>query len=237
MVRKTEASLTSESPMLVDDATESSLGPTGDTTRSTLLCITTAYALLESQDVAKSASALGLDLTFFTSVLYRSLYSLALNPNVEASKWKLSFAESHSTPPSIEAQSTHNASKIKVHTTTVLLVRALSLILGPRSTPPLRLAAFTKQLYTSSLHLPEESNVALLSLQNSFAKAHGQKIAALWNTEERRGDGVFDPTRAEIEGSNPFATTIWEGELLRYHFSPKVRESGTTIEQTVRNMT
>jgi nucleolar complex protein 3 len=59
-------------------------------------------------------------------------------------------------------------------------------------------------------------------------------MAALWNTEERRGDGVFDPLKGTVEGSNPFASTIWEGELLRLHFSPKVKEALDIILRNIR---
>jgi len=73
----------------------------------------------------------------------------------------------------------------------------------------------------------------MLSLLNSVSKVHGRKIAALWNTEERRGDGVFDATRSELESSNPFATTVWEGELLRMHYCPKIRDQVKAIEKNV----
>ena len=61
----------------------------------------------------------------------------------------------------------------------------------------------------------------------------GRKVRALWNTEETKGDGMFDPERGEIEGSNPFATTVWEGQLLRLHFCPAVREAVKGVEKVV----
>ena len=86
---------------------------------------------------------------------------------------------------------------------------------------------------TAALQLPEKSCVAVLSLLQQVAKIHGRKVKALWYTEERRGDGVFDPLREEYEGSNPFATTIWEGELLRLHYSPKVRDAVKEINKAI----
>ena len=40
--------------------------------------------------------------------------------------------------------------------------------------------------------------------------------------------GTGDP-----EGSNPFASTVWEGELLRLHFCPGVREGIGGVERGV----
>jgi nucleolar complex protein 3 len=73
----------------------------------------------------------------------------------------------------------------------------------------------------------------MLGLLNRVTKTHGKKVAPLWNTEERRGDGVFDANKAEIEGSNPFAATVWEGEILRRHFAPGVREAVRGVERNV----
>jgi len=219
----------------VSDERESSLSskPARDYTREALLCTTTAFALLEGQDAAKSASILHLDLSFFTSHLYRSLHALSLNPDLELSSKSLRLADPHSASPSPAATAD---SKINLKTTTVLLLRALTSTLTPRTVPPLRLAAFTKQLFTSTLQLPEKSALALLSLLNNVTKIHGRKTASLWNTEERRGDGVFDALRGDLEGSNPFASTIWEGELLKLHYAPGVRESVKGIEKIVRDV-
>lgn len=190
-----------------------------DSTRESLLCITTAFALLEGQDAARSASSLNLDLTFFISHLYASLHTLSLHPSLE-----------HSTKsPRLPSPSP----KINLLTTTVLLLRALTSILTPRSVPPLRLAAFTKQLFTCSLQLPEKSTIAMLGLLNNVAKIHGRKIAGLWNTEERRGNGVWDAEGGEVEGGNPFSSTVWEGELLRLHFAEGIREGVRGVERVV----
>ena len=122
-----------------------------DATRESLLCITTAFALLEGQDAARSASTLNLDLTSFTATLYRSLHALSLNPDLELSSKTVRLADPDSNAPvPVEAV------KINVKTTSALLVRALASTLTSKGVPPVRLAAFTKQLYTSSLHLPEK---------------------------------------------------------------------------------
>lgn len=72
-----------------------------------------------------------------------------------------------------------------------------------------------------------------MGLLQQVSKVHGGRIAALWNTEERRGDGVFDALSEGVEGSNPFAATLWEGQLLRWHFDPRVREAVKSAERHV----
>jgi nucleolar complex protein 3 len=207
---------------------------TRNLSREALLCVITAFALLEGQDAAKAKSALNLDLNFFITHLYRNLYALSLNPDIELSSKSLHLPDPNDpSPPSLAT--TNN--KINIQTTTVLLLRSISSVLLPplaqRAVPPLRIAAFTKQLLTSSLHLPEKSCMALMGLLGKVTKTHEKKIASLWNTEERRGDGAFDPLNGEVEGSNPFATTIWEGEILKKHFCPSVRDGVKTIEKNI----
>lgn len=156
-----------------------------NTSRETLLCIITAFALLEGQDAHKAAASLSLDLSFFITHLYRSLYQLALNPDLQRSAKSLHLPD----PDAPIAKA--NSNKINVQTTTVLLLRSISSVLLPplavRAVPPVRVAAFIKQILTSSLHLPEKSCLAMLGLLSRVTKVHRQKIAGLWNTEERRG--------------------------------------------------
>ena len=207
--------------------------PSRNLTRESLLCVITAFALLEGQDAAKAASALKLDLSFFITHLYRTLHPVALNPDIELSSKSL-----HLPDPNLPTPAYPTTHKINVQTTIVLLIRSLSSVLLPaaslRAVPPLRVAAFAKQLMTISLHMPEKSCTAMLGLLNRITKSHGKKVAPLWNTEERRGDGVFDALRGEVEGSNAFAGTVWEGEILRRHFAPGVREAVGGVDRNVR---
>ncbi|OAQ97070.1 hypothetical protein LLEC1_00959 [Akanthomyces lecanii] len=199
-----------------DDEEGDGTEPPRNLTREALLCTVTAHTLLAGQDAHNSRNDLHLDLSYFTTHLYRSLLDLSTNPDLELTK-----------PPS-STFAAHRYSRINVQTTAVLLLRSLTAILLPpwniRSVPPLRLAAFTKQLMTSSLQLPEKSCQGTLALLGDVAHTHGKKVRSLWNTDERKGDGRFNPASDSVEGSNPFATTVWEGELLRKHYSPKVRE-------------
>ena len=199
-------------------------------TRESLLCIITAFALLQGQqDVAKSADSLHLDLDFFMTHLYRTLLPLSSDQEIELSSKSKHLVD----PNGLPIPTTTNNAKVNVATTTVLLLRSLQAVLMPpnqpsRSVPPVRIAAFTKQLLMLSLHLPQKSAAAVIALLQQISKVHGSRIAALWNTEERKGDGVFDALSQEIGGSNPFAATAWEGELLSLHFDPRYFALGTT---------
>lgn len=197
------------------------------TTRESLLCVITALGLLQGQDVAKSASGLGLDLSFFITHLYQTLHSLALHPNVELSS---STTRVHD-PDTTRSEDMHSL-KVNVSTTIVLLLRSLRAVLLPqnaRSVPPVRVAAFSKQLMTCALQIPEKSATAMLGLINDVVKTHRGKINSLWHSDERRGDGVFNPLYANLEGSNPFASTVWEGELLQLHYCPQVRDGAVNL--------
>ncbi len=234
LINDAEALSSEDSETPNDQSPQNPVSP-ASSTRSTLLCINTAFALLDGQDVAKSASSLSLDLSFFTTHLYKSLYALALNPNLEYSSKSLHLPDPHAQNPQPQCQST-NHNKVNLRTTASLLHSALTSALTSRSTPPLRVAAFTKQLFTALLQTPEKSSVALLALLSQVLKMHGRKVASLWNTEERKGDGVFDALRGEVEGSNPFASTVWEGELLRLHYARGVRQGVGDVERIVKGL-
>lgn len=201
------------------------------TTRTSLLCVVTAFALLEGQDVSRAASsaALNLDLTFFTNHLYQSLSTLCLSPifSLNLSPPPPTLSSSTPQPPSAKK-------KVNLFQPPTLLLRALTSILSPRHTPPTRLASFTHHLMLSSLHLPEKPASALLALVSRLSRIHGRRVTRLWDSEARKADGVWDPLGREPEACNPLAATVWEGELLRLHFSERVRELFGGVEGGVR---
>lgn len=203
-----------------------------NTSREALLCSVTAFTLLDSQHAAKARTDPQLDLPFFQNHLYQALLPLAANPDIEFSSKSLRLPgpESRGLVPS-------KHKKINLQTTTVLLLKCLTAVLLPtfniRAVPATRLAAFSKQLMTISLQIPEKSARAILVLLCDVAKFHGKKIVSLWNTEERLGDGTFRALATSPEMSNPFAATIWEGELLKKHFCPEVREGIKKLEKVV----
>ncbi|KAI0165879.1 nucleolar complex-associated protein 3 [Xylariaceae sp. FL1272] len=213
-----------------DDETTTIRNPT----REALLCTVTAFALLAGQDAHNARSDLHLDLSFFTTHLWQTLIPISFNPDLELGARSLHL-------PDPDAPVRPTGAKVNLQTTTVLLIRCLTAVLIPpwniRSTPPLRLASFAKQLMSTSLQVPEKSAQAILALLSDVGNTHGRKIAALWNTEERKGDGVFNPLSENEQGSNPFAASIWEGELLRRHYCPKVREGVRLLEKCIQNGT
>ncbi|KAL4807532.1 nuclear export protein Noc3 [Aspergillus unguis] len=217
----------------------SSTSTTRDSTRESLLCTVTAFALLEGQDASKAAAALHLDLSFFIKHLYRTLYSLSTNPDVE---YNPNASNALRLPdPSASHQQQDQAinqrrNKVNFQTPIVLLLRCLNASLISRANglpPPIRLASFAKRLMTSCLQVPEKSALATLSLVNQVAKHHARRISSLWYSEERKGDGMFNPYAMDFEATNVFAGTVWEGELLRLHYCPGVREAAAGVEKTI----
>ncbi|KAL2002957.1 hypothetical protein VTN02DRAFT_5430 [Thermoascus thermophilus] len=226
-----------------EDTDETELMPVQNSLRETLLCTITAFALLEGQDASKAAASLHLDLSFFIRHLYRALYPLSVNPDIEFNPNKsLRLPDPNSNeskddgnPPELQKKK----NKVNFQTPTVLLLRCLQSTLLARShasPSPIRLAGFTKRLMTTALQLPEKSSLAILSLLARVTKQHGRKIAPLWNTEERKGDGVFNPLAMDVEESNVFAGTVWEGELLRLHYCPQVRDAAADVEKMIASV-
>jgi len=206
---------------------------TRNITRESLLCIVTAFALLHGQ--GGEATSLNLDLSFFVSHLYHTLLPASLYPTLEAL-----LSPSGATAPTSAPTPDRPREKVNAQTTIVLLLRSLTSVLlptNPRTVPPIRAAAFSKQILTSSLHVPEKSCVALLGLAQALVKAHKRKVMPLWVSEERKGDGMYDPCARDVEGSNPFASSIWEGELLRLHWAPGVRAGVKAMEAGLRSET
>ncbi|KAI2637448.1 nucleolar complex-associated protein-domain-containing protein [Xylaria nigripes] len=220
---------------LTEDPDDEDNEPTRNPTRESLLCTATAFALLAGQDAHNAKAGLHLDLSFFTTHLWQTLLPISQNADIELSARSLHLPDPDA--PTSQPRPDTRANKVNLQTTTVLLIRCLTAVLLPpwniRSTPPIRLAAFAKQLMTTSLHVPEKSAQALLALLADVGNTHGRKIAALWNTEERKGDGTFNALAPNEEGSNPFATTVWEGEILRRHYCPKIRDAVKVMEKNI----
>ncbi|KAI1212486.1 nucleolar complex-associated protein 3 [Annulohypoxylon truncatum] len=239
LIRHSEASEDDDVDGQEDDDTDETASARNPS-REALLCTTTAFALLAGQDAHNARADLHLDLSFFTAHLYQTLFPLCLNPDLELGARSLHLPDPDQRP-SPHTTPTTTKNKVNLQTTTVLLIRCLTAILLPswniRSVPPLRLAAFAKQLSTASLHVPEKSAQAILALLSDVAATHGRKIAALWNTEERKGDGTYNPLSESVEASNPFAATVWEGEILRRHYCPKVREGVKLVERSLGRAT
>ncbi|KAJ5120690.1 uncharacterized protein N7515_010078 [Penicillium bovifimosum] len=218
-----------------DDTNVTTESAARDARRRTLLCTVTAFALLEGQEASKAAAGLHLDLNFFIKHLYRSLYSLSMNPEVEYNPdTSLRLPDPNASTDGTDLASTRSKNKVNFQTPMVLLLRCLQPTLLSRAhgnPPPSRLASFSKRLMTTSLQLPEKSALATLALMNQVSKHHGRRISSLWHTEERKGDGVFNAFANDVESTNVFAGSVWEGELLRLHYCPQVREAAVDIEK------
>jgi len=206
-------------------------------TRESLLSTQTAFTLLSGQEASKSASALHLDLSFFTSHVYRSLYALALDPDIEPGPQTLHLSDPHS---AAQAPRQEISKKVNVSTPVLLLTRVLmSILLTPSQPPPtLAAASFFKRLLTLCLQLPEKSTLAVLHLMTKFAEKHGRKIEPLWYSDERKGDGVYRGDSETVEGTNVLAvgSGVWELELLRHHYCPKVRDQVKVIDNIMAGL-
>src|SRR2546423_12899040 len=226
----------SNDPDKDESGTEDDEDSTRNRLRESLLSTQTAFTLLSGQDVSKSASALHLDLSYFTSYIYRALYPLSLEADIELGPKPAHLPDPHSS--SSASRSAQN--KINIATPTLLLIRVLkSILLAPSSPPPtVTAASFFKRLLTMSLQLPEKSTFALLTLISKVADKHGRKIETLWYSDERKGDGTFHGESESIESCNVFAvgSGVWESELLRHHYCPQVREEVQTLDKIIINL-
>ena len=207
--------------------------------RESLLSTQTAFTLLSGQDASKAASSLHLDLSFFTSNTFRSLYPLALDADVEFGPKSLRLADPHGREGT-NSTGSQASNKVNISTPILLLTRVLtSILLTPSQPPPtMTAAAFYKRLLTIALQLPEKSTLALLTLMARITDKHARKIEPLWYSDERKGDGVFRSESDSIEGSNVLATGsgVWEAELLRKHYCPQVREQVKGIDKVIAGL-
>lgn len=212
-------------------------------TRESLLSTQTAFTLLSQQEVSKSASSLHLDLSFFTSHIYRSLPTLTLSPDIELGPKSLHLLDPHIPRSSPSQSQALDRAKINISTPILLLIRALTSILltpsGPSATPSSQvLATFLKRLLSSTLQTPEKSSLAILTLVSRIVGKHAKKVEALWYSDERKGDGVYRGDAESIAGTNVFSvgSGVWEGELLKKHWAPGVRDQWKGIEAVVRDL-
>ena len=198
-------------------------------TREALLCVITAFALLQGQ----GEKMLNVDLQFFASHLYSTLLPLSLNADIEFSHKTLRLPD-----PDLAAngpgRNSSNSSQVNVATQIEMVIRALDALFfrhsnsttnGGGAANVSRMAAFTKRLMLASLHVPEKSTLACIGVVNKLGKKHHRQLASLFSTEDSVGDGVYLMEADEPELSNPLAATVWETVLLEKHYSPAVSEA------------
>lgn len=208
--------------------------PRREWTRERLLASQTAFTLLSQQDAAKSASALQLDLSFFSAHVYRSMHAASVDPDIQLGPKSLRLPD-----PDVVQQNQKDY-KVNVSTPVLLLTRVLTAILLKPSSPPTTqtVATFYKRLLTMLLQLPEKSAKAVLVLMSGILTKHGRKVEALWYSDERKGDGVFRGEADSIEATNVFAvgSGVWEQELLRHHYCPEVSVQARALDKVISGL-
>ncbi|GAA5929972.1 Noc3p [Sporobolomyces koalae] len=199
-----------------EEETGTALSSTRNDTRERLLCIVTAFELLQGQ-----GESLNIDLGDFVSALYAIILPLALSPTLEEAPYlaRNSMTLSH--------RQTHKLAQTEAD----LLFRALSAVfLIPRSLPSLvRTMAFSKRLLTSSLNWPSTSQLRTLGFLRSLLIKE-PRLEAMLETSDRRIDGRWKGHVDEPETAQPESTCWFEGVMLyRLHPDPKVREEAKKL--------
>jgi nucleolar complex protein 3 len=199
------------------------------TTREALLCIVTAFALLQGQ----VGESMNIDLSFFVSHFYSTLYSLALNPDIEFSNKTLRLDDPLSTNNSVNTLHTKN--NVNISTEMEMVIRVFeSIFFVQKSVSKLKVQAFTKRLSISSLHFPEKSTIAALKILDKLSKKFSV-VNELYSVEDRVANGLYRMDVDIPEHSNPEAATIWETAILGNHYSPGVAFAVKSILGNVRS--
>ncbi|BGP56609.1 hypothetical protein JCM8202_000205 [Rhodotorula sphaerocarpa] len=178
--------------------------------REKLLCIVTAFELLQGQ-----GESLNIDLDDFVTALYALILPLSLSPTIEEAPY---LARSAMT---LAYRQTHKLAQTEAD----LLFRALTVIfLVSRSLPSsVRTLAYSKRLMTASLNWPSATQLRTLTFLRSLL-IREPRLEAMLETTDRRVDGrwkgaVDTPELAEPESTCWFEATVF----YRQHPDEKVR--------------
>ena len=171
--------------------------------RLRLVAIITAFDLLSGQ-----GEALNIDLGDFINALFALLRPLCLDTGLED-------------PPEGSIPSRLNAP------TSELMFQCLDTIFFSHTNrtllPPWRLAAFAKRLIECALHFPSKSAKRALEMVRTMMVKE-PKLEGMLDSEERMFDGVYRPELDDPQLMNPFATSMWEIEVLaKEHWDEGVR--------------
>ncbi|BGP09476.1 hypothetical protein JCM10049v2_005347 [Rhodotorula toruloides] len=200
----------------VDEVADDSIDVKRNDMREKLLCIVTAFELLQGQ-----GEALVIDLGDFVSALYSLILPLSLSPTMEEAPY---LAQNAMT---LSHRQTHKLAQTEAD----LLFRALSAIfLIPRSLPsPVRTLAFSKRLLSASLHWPPATQLRTLSFLRSLL-IREPKLEAMLETTDRRIDGRWRGHVDEPERAEPESTCWYEASVfLRQHPDPAVRQEAKKL--------
>lgn len=185
---------------------------TSNQVRQVLLCIITSFSLVANLPTKKVV----VDLNKFVDYLYTLLPNLSLDTDIEFSHKTLRLLD-----PLANTELNIKPS-VNVSTKAELLLRSLNAIFfNSKSGSNRRALAFTKRLYSSALHLPEKSTIALLKFLDKLSGRYGD-LKTLYSTEDRVQNGVYDPEVNECERANTEVAVLWENVLLDKHYSNTV---------------
>ncbi|KAL7418527.1 hypothetical protein Q5752_006985 [Cryptotrichosporon argae] len=198
-------------------------------TRLRLLAIVTAFDLLSGQ-----GEALNIDLADFINALYGLIPSLCIDTGIEDPPAVSSAAAA--APAALHHGRGGQRPPAHTQSTADLVFRCLDAIFFPRfvsqanASPAVRTAAFAKRLTEAALVLPAASARRALEFVRRLV-VREPKVEALLDTEERAGEGTYRPESADPQIANPWATSLWEVELLRSHFDGKVRAEAKRLAE------
>lgn len=174
-------------------------------------------------EFAKSfaGEALNIDLTDFVNQLYAMIMPLCTMSDIES-------------PVAGTTSSRNVKSQGRDNTPADMLFRALSLAFSNRGpaagkSPPWRFAAFAKRLATASLHFPPATAKRALQFILTLM-AREPKLDVLLSTEDVIADGIYRPDVDDPQVANPFASNLWELQLLSSrHAEAEIRRLATEL--------
>ncbi|KAG0220566.1 nucleolar complex-associated protein-domain-containing protein [Mortierella sp. GBAus27b] len=200
--------------------------------RTQLLCIVTAFRLLQGQ-----GEALNIDLKAFYSEFYTCLLTVAMNPDIEGDIFEAAEASAKEKEQQKQAakaraqrkkpQPVNDELLVMLATDRELIMKGFELLFFTTKgkIPVIRAASFLKRIAIASLQFPNRSTKDFLAVMKKLIQKQPQLDQLLTGSdEERAGNGVYLPALNDPELCNPLAASLWEFELLKSHFDPKVRQ-------------
>ncbi|KAF9902867.1 hypothetical protein EC991_004487 [Linnemannia zychae] len=203
--------------------------------RTQLLCIVTAFQLLQGQ-----GEALNIDLKAFYVEFYTSLMTVAMNPDIEGNIFEAADASAKEKERQKLAAKSQwkgkNAKKtlpgeeevlVVLGSDRELILKGFELLFFSTKgkIPVIRAASFLKRIAVASLQFPNKSMKDFLVIMKKLVQKQPQLDQLLTGTDEdRAGNGVYHPSLNDPELCNPMAASLWEFELMKSHFDPKVRQ-------------
>ncbi|KAF9210061.1 hypothetical protein BGZ49_006818 [Haplosporangium sp. Z 27] len=201
--------------------------------RTQLLCVVTAFQLLQGQ-----GEALNIDLKAFYIEFYTTLLTVAMNTDIEGNIFEAAEASAKEKEKQKQASKANwkgkNAKKavddeplVLLDTDRELILKGFELLFFSTKgkIPVVRSASFLKRIAIASLQFPNKSMKDFLTIMKKLIQKQPQLDQLLTGSDEdRAGNGVYLPSLNDPELCNPMAASLWEFELMKSHFDPKVRQ-------------